>query len=385
MVKVVIFPRTENFPGSDKSYTGQQIVLTRYPCFPRRVDKWSRDRSKLDDGFRDAMIMAELNTSQLYVEFSGTDLLELLRAVKCALSWSSSLLGRVPEYLSQRFGESACLRHALDSICGTLDSIYLHSIASGISFRDHYFSVHPFKQLLQCSYFKQPGIRSFTSAYVPISSCVSFHLNGAMLCRYLREKLRNKEHLLKIVLEFLNLWPEAAGIVALLPLSPTATVPLPLSKAMRLGVYALTVHARMFNAVPRPRLGECSVQLAMEAVGSFQNWIASADEWSERWRDHGQSPAVVGRTYKKVMVWRRPGKWCMRPWQWGPHGDGANGVRPMVERPGVFWPGYKVALPPGPDLPENMPSGMTLVPTASLTPTFPRRGSSSFWHPYSLP
>jgi len=109
MVKVVLFPRTDACPSFG--------ALTRYPCFPRRGVHGR-------DGFRP---QGCLKNVQLYVKFSGTDLGELLLAVKRALSWSLSLLGRAPDYLSQRLGRSAGWPHALDYIYVVLVDVVLLS------------------------------------------------------------------------------------------------------------------------------------------------------------------------------------------------------------------------------------------------------------------
>ena len=71
-------------------------------------------------------------------------------------------------------------------------------------------------------------------------------------------------------------------------LCPNAEM-LGVSQAISLGVYALTIHVRMFNAAPmRP-------DIAIETLGSFENWCTSAFV-RLKWKANGRSPAVVGHT-----------------------------------------------------------------------------------------
>ena len=71
---------------------------------------------------------------------------------------------------------------------------------------------------------------------------------------------------------------------------------LELSQAMCLGVYALTVLVRMFNAAPETQ--------AIETLGSLQNWCKYGS-LSEKWRAHGRSPAVVGHA-SRGLPYRTP-------------------------------------------------------------------------------
>ena len=250
MVKVVLFPRKWECP--------QFGTLTRYPSCPRRTrypscPRRTRYPSRVyNDPYRRPNW--DLEDLQLYVEFSGTDLNELEQAVKRALSWSLSLLGRAPDYLSQRLGRSAGFPHALDYICGTCArDHYLRSQNATaerdhylIAVRDHYLSVHPFHSLGL-----RRGVRSLTSGYVCISSAVSFHLHVVMHRRYFLHKFCKKISLWRMLVEFLCPSAEMLGV----------------SQAMCLGVYALTMHVHMFNAAP--------LRLAIETLGSFRNWCTS--------------------------------------------------------------------------------------------------------------
>ena len=228
------------------------------------------------------MSRAGLNNLQLYVEFSGTDLGELLQAVKQALSWSLSLLGRTPDYLSQRLGRSAGWPRALDYICGTR--------GDGTAVRDHYLSMPPCQQLGL-----QHGVRTFTGAYVYISSNIAFHLHAVMHRRYFLHKLDGKTSLWCMLVEFLcpELGPELAPELKMLELS----------QAMRLGVYALTVLVRMFNAAPETQ--------AIETLGSLQNWCKYGS-LSEKWRAHGRGPAVFGHVSRgrpfRIPMWVQHGE-----------------------------------------------------------------------------
>jgi len=84
-------------------------------------------------------------------------------------------------------------------------------------------------------------------------------------------------------------------------LCPEAAQMLELSHGLTLGVYALTVHVRMFNAAPETH--------AIEALGSFQKWCTSGGRLSEAWRAQGRSPAVVGHPSRgrpyRIPMWQQ--------------------------------------------------------------------------------
>ena len=169
MVKVVLFPRADAFP----SYG----AVTRYPCFLRG----SRQPRLRPHRF--------FNHLQLHVEFSGTDVCELLQAVKRAYSWSLNLLGGAPDYLSQRFGRSA---RWLDFFGPCQNAVLMYRCP---------------RLGLRCC------VNSYTSAYFYISSNVSFHLHVAMHRRHFLRQFGGRISLWRMLVEFLC--PEAVEMVEL--------------------------------------------------------------------------------------------------------------------------------------------------------------------------
>ena len=166
MVKIVLFPRRHTFPSLGS--------VTRYPCFPR--------------GLRTSPLGSHwcIQNFQLHAEFSGRHVGELLQAVKRALSWSCSLLGRAPDYLFQRVGGSARMFRLL--------GLWQHSVIfsyRGLGLRR--------------------GVRTDTGAYVYISSNVPFHLHAVMHRRHFLGLFGGRMLLWRLLLEFLC--PKAVKVV----------------------------------------------------------------------------------------------------------------------------------------------------------------------------
>ena len=188
MVKVVLFPRWSVFPSHG--------ARTRYPCYPRKSGSLERLF-----GLEIFTPKVKIDSLQLHLEFSGTDLSVLLQAVKCAFSWSLRLLGRVPDHLSQRIRETTTFLNMSVDFWGQCRRSVCMRFCPRLGRR--------------CS------LLSYRSAYLYISNDVSFHLHAVLHCRHLLRAFGGRASLWRTVVEFLC--PEAVEVLAL-------------SQAMSLGV-----------------------------------------------------------------------------------------------------------------------------------------------------